>query len=43
MMDTEQVLITNQNPQINQIRANFVLDLGSYKARNYQKGILYKL
>ena len=31
MMDTEQVLITNQKPQENQIRANFVLDSGATK------------
>ena len=31
IMDTEQVLITNQTPQPNQIRANFVLDSGATK------------
>ena len=31
MMDTEQVLVTNQNPKPNQIGANFVLDLGATK------------
>jgi hypothetical protein len=30
IMDTEEVPITN-NPQLNQIRANFILDLGSIK------------
>ena len=46
IMDTDQVFITNQvfttnqTPQPNQIRANFVLDLGSTK---YIIRILYKL
>ena len=31
LMDTDQVLITNKTPQLNQIRANFVLDLGATK------------
>ena len=31
IMDTEQVLIANQTPQPNQIRANFVLDSGATK------------
>ena len=31
LMDTDQVLITNQNPQPNHIGANFVLDSGATK------------
>ena len=30
-MDTEQVLVTNQTPQLNQKGANFVLDSGATK------------
>ena len=44
IMDTEQVLITNQTPQLNQIRANFVLDLGATKhvITNKEYFITYK-
>ena len=31
LMDTEQVLVTNQTPQLNQKGANFILDLGATK------------
>ena len=31
LIDTDQVLITNQNPQPNHIGANFILDLGATK------------
>jgi len=31
LIDTKQVLVTNYNPQLNQIGANFILDLGSTK------------
>jgi len=31
LIDTDQVLITNKNPQLNQKGANFILDLGATK------------
>ena len=44
IIDTEQVFITNKIPQLNQIRANFALDLRSIKhmITNKEFFIIYK-